>query len=103
MSNIIALRIQGMSCGHCVAAVERALRTTAGLSDVSVQVGRAEFAIAESETQADVLAKAVDAIGSAGYEATLDDQPVTGSESRSGCCCGSARAPGTVALGRGGR
>lgn len=103
MSSTVALRIQGMSCGHCVAAVERALRATAGVSGVSVQVGRAEFDVAASGTRSHVVQLALDAIGRAGYEAAIDDRPASGSESGSGCCCGSAHVPSTVTLGRGAR
>ena len=32
----IELKIEGMTCGHCVARVEKALAAVAGVSDVSV-------------------------------------------------------------------
>ncbi|MDZ4063039.1 MAG: heavy metal-associated domain-containing protein [Coriobacteriia bacterium] len=35
------LQIQGMSCQHCVKAVDGALRAMAGVEDVEVAVGRA--------------------------------------------------------------
>lgn len=35
------LRIQGMSCQHCVKAVDGALRAMPGVEDVEVSVGRA--------------------------------------------------------------
>lgn len=35
------LTIEGMSCGHCVKAVEGALRALPGVTSVEVEVGRA--------------------------------------------------------------
>ncbi len=40
MANI-ELKIEGMSCGHCVRAVEQALRETPGVTAVEVSVGHA--------------------------------------------------------------
>jgi copper chaperone CopZ len=37
------LKIGGMSCGHCVAAVKEALQTVPGLTDLDVKVGEATF------------------------------------------------------------
>ena len=100
MPSPVALRIQGMSCGHCVAAVERALRTTPGVTGVSVHVGRADFDVGASDNRTTVLAAAVEAIESAGYDVMIDERPAPASHAGSGCCCGSARAPDTVSLGR---
>ena len=38
----IVLDIEGMSCGHCLDAVNRALREAPGVSVGAVQMGRAE-------------------------------------------------------------
>jgi copper chaperone len=35
------VRIKGMSCGHCVKAVDQALRKLSGIKDVKVTVGEA--------------------------------------------------------------
>jgi len=35
------LKIKGMSCGHCVKAVDHALRAVSGIKDVKVTVGEA--------------------------------------------------------------
>jgi len=41
---MIALKVEGMTCGHCSAAVKRALEAVAGVQsvDVSLAQGRAE-------------------------------------------------------------
>ena len=39
-----SLQIKGMNCGHCVRAVEQALRKVAGVQDVKVSIGQAEVA-----------------------------------------------------------
>lgn len=35
------LTIEGMTCGHCVRAVEEALRDVPGVRNVTVEIGRA--------------------------------------------------------------
>lgn len=35
------VHIKGMSCGHCVKAVDQALRKLAGIKDVKVTIGEA--------------------------------------------------------------
>lgn len=37
------LKIDGMSCGHCVAAVKEALSTIPGLAELDVKIGEASF------------------------------------------------------------
>lgn len=37
------LKIGGMSCGHCVAAVKEALTAVPGLSELDVKIGEASF------------------------------------------------------------
>lgn len=59
-------RVDGMTCGHCVAAVTGALHELAGCTAVLVDLG-AGTVIVESEAPLDLLA--VDgAITAAGYE-----------------------------------
>lgn len=58
------LRIGGMSCGHCVAAVKKALESVPGVARAEVEVGRARV-IADGEIDRDALAAA---IRDAGYE-----------------------------------
>ncbi len=63
------LAITGMTCGHCVAAVRKALDTVPGVSDAAVSVGSATFAV-DANDRARVLSEAVTAIADAGYTAT---------------------------------
>jgi copper chaperone len=62
------LKINGMSCDHCVRRVTRALGAVPGVSVKDVVVGRAQI-----ETSGDpaVLAHAVDALTAAGYPAEV--------------------------------
>jgi copper chaperone len=60
----ISLVISGMSCSHCLNAVNRALAGVTGIEVVSVQIGRAELRVAD--TAAADRAKA--AIAVAGYK-----------------------------------
>ena len=64
--NKLELEIEGMSCGHCVAAVSNALGELDGVNVEAVQVGSAKV-----EYQPDVVSpdQIVLAIEDAGYNA----------------------------------
>ena len=62
----VTLHIEGMSCGHCLNAVSRALHAVPGVTVKRVQIGRAELDV-EPASLADAAAAAVTA---AGYRAT---------------------------------
>jgi len=63
----IDLSIQGMSCGHCVKAVQQALAPLAGISKAEVKVGSAALAYDESLVSKDAIMKA---IREEGYQVT---------------------------------
>ncbi len=63
----ITLRIGGMSCGHCLNAVNAALRGVPGVEIGSVQMGRAEVTYDESRVEE---GRIIEAVREAGYEAT---------------------------------
>ena len=60
----IALAIGGMSCGHCLNAVNQALATVPDIEVRSVRIGRAELRLPDAGSSE--LAKA--AIEKAGYK-----------------------------------
>ena len=61
------LHIEGMSCAHCLNAVNRALRSLPGVEIESIQIGRADLRYDERSTSPTALAAAVT---EAGYRAT---------------------------------
>ncbi len=63
----LVLNINGMSCGHCLNAVQRALSDTPGVTVGSVRIGRAEVEFDPAVTTAEKVAAAVT---DAGYETT---------------------------------
>lgn len=63
------LKIGGMSCGHCVMSVRRALEATAGIDVQEVQIGSATIAFDESTVAPEVAAQAV---RDAGYDVLSD-------------------------------
>jgi copper chaperone len=65
--SLVTLQIEGMSCGHCLNAVNSALSGVAGATVQRVQMGRAEVVVASS-TVTDALVAAVE---QAGYRATV--------------------------------
>jgi copper chaperone len=62
------LHIEGMSCGHCLNAVNRALSTLPGVRIDAVRIGRAEVTYDETTTKPTDLEAAVT---EAGYPATV--------------------------------
>ena len=59
----IHLAIEGMSCGHCVARVQRALQNIAGVRVGSVQVGSADAEIDPTRTTAEAVTQALSDAG----------------------------------------
>jgi copper chaperone CopZ len=64
----LTLHIEGMSCGHCLHAVNRALAAVPGVEIGSVRIGRAELRYDERAIDAERIAEAVTG---AGYRATV--------------------------------
>jgi copper chaperone CopZ len=63
----LTLDISGMSCGHCVAAVDKALRSLDGVAVESVKIGSATVEYDPARVSSDALIGAID---DAGYAAT---------------------------------
>jgi copper chaperone len=63
----LTLFIEGMSCGHCLNAVSRALGGLAGVTVRSVAIGRAEV---DYEPESIDPARIAAAVEAAGYRAT---------------------------------
>ncbi|MFA6045918.1 MAG: cation transporter [Phycisphaerales bacterium] len=86
------LNIDGMSCGHCVQAVTKALSAVPGVKVNSVAVGSAVIEAADGRAAGQALA----ALGAAGYPARAVGDAAPASASRptqsGGGCCGGAKA-----------
>jgi Copper chaperone len=64
------LTIEGMTCQHCVRAVENRLRNTAGVEVESVAIGSADVRFDPAKTSVDALAEA---IADEGYTAFVSE------------------------------
>ena len=62
------LHIEGMSCGHCLHAVNRALSAISGVRIEAIRIGRADVSYDEGTTGPSHLEAAVT---EAGYRATV--------------------------------
>lgn len=85
----VTLAIEGMTCGHCVQAVTKALSAVQGVKVRSVAIGTAVIEAGDGSA----AAKAVAAVAEAGYpaKATVDEAPKKSGSCRGGgggCCCG---------------
>jgi copper chaperone CopZ len=67
---VVTLHIEGMSCGHCLKAVNAALDRVAGSGLESVQMGRAVVNLTGDGPTTDDLVTAVE---EAGYKVALVD------------------------------
>lgn len=62
--NMTTIKIRGMSCGHCVMAVKKALMRVEGLKDVQVSLEKGEATFEEEKpVAADVIREAVEKAG----------------------------------------
>ncbi len=57
------LRIEGMSCNHCVMHVRKALTAVNGVTVDDVQIGNARLTVDESRVTNDMLSAAVEKAG----------------------------------------
>ena len=63
----ITLKVEGMSCGHCKAAVEKALKETNGVRDAEVNLASKSVEVIYDQDRVD-RASLVKAIEDAGYD-----------------------------------
>jgi copper ion binding protein len=59
------IKIEGMSCQHCVMRVKKAFETLPGIAELDVQIGTANVKYDESMVKQEDLEAAIEA---AGYE-----------------------------------
>jgi copper chaperone len=59
----ISLTISGMSCGHCLSAVNQAIASIPGVEVKSVQMGRAELRLPDGDSTADRVKAAIEGAG----------------------------------------
>lgn len=83
----VKLKIDGMSCGHCVGQVTAALKAVPGTEVLGVRVGSADVRYDEARTGAPALARAVT---SAGYPAVEEGAAAPAAGPATGCGCGCA-------------
>ena len=64
----ISLKIDGMSCQHCVASVKKALDSMEGISSSEVAVGTAKVVYDDLKTNRDII---TNVIQNAGYKVVV--------------------------------
>lgn len=67
--SMVTLQIEGMTCGHCLRAVQQALQAIPGATVQTVQMGRAVVETTADGPTGEALAALVT---DAGYRATAD-------------------------------
>lgn len=59
----LSLRIEGMSCGHCVARVTKALQALPGVAPLGVEVGSAQLDFDPAKVSPQRIAQAIAELG----------------------------------------
>jgi len=59
----LEMKIDGMSCGHCVGAVRKALQSLPGVEIDDVAIGSAQVSYDESRTSPEAITRAVEEEG----------------------------------------
>ena len=65
----ILLKIEGMSCQHCVMSVKKAVEKITGVTSAEISIGNAKVTFDGSKTNRNEIAKAVE---DAGYKVKAD-------------------------------
>lgn len=65
----IILKIEGMSCQHCVMSVKKAVENITGVTSAEISIGNAKVTFDGSKTNRNEIAKAVE---DAGYKVKTD-------------------------------
>lgn len=69
----VRIAIEGMSCGHCVSAVDRALRAVHGVATTQVRLGEATLTLDPDAAPVErTVSAALGAVREAGYEAHVE-------------------------------
>lgn len=80
---MIELRVEGMTCGHCVSAVTRAVKTVDPAANVEVDLDAGRVRV-DGRSSGDALSKA---IAEAGYPAApAGEQAQAAARKKGGCC-----------------
>jgi copper chaperone len=59
----LELKIEGMSCGHCIISVRKALSKLTDTTVEDVQIGSAKVLIDETKVTTQLLAQAIESAG----------------------------------------
>lgn len=81
---MIELNVKDMTCGHCVGAVTRAVKSVDAAASMDVDLQNKRVRV-ESGAPAQALIRA---LGDAGYPAAVAEAgAAVGATKKSGCCC----------------
>jgi copper chaperone len=65
----VSFQISGMNCGHCVAAVRRAIESVSGAAVTDVQIGRAVVEVTDFPSPVEAIKAAIE---DEGYHAEVE-------------------------------
>lgn len=86
---MIAFQVEGMTCGHCTRAIERAIGALDPRASVKVDLGAQRVSVGNTALTPQAIASA---IGEAGYRAVRLEAALAGqSGAAARSCCGKSR------------
>ena len=84
---MIAFDVNDMTCGHCVSAITRAVRTVDTRAMISIDLAARRVEIESAETSAPQLADAIRQAGYTPIPAPARSQAVATAKPAGTCCC----------------
>ncbi|MDG6221531.1 MAG: heavy-metal-associated domain-containing protein [Candidatus Thermoplasmatota archaeon] len=69
---VVSLGVEGLTCGHCVMAVTKALEKVEGVKKAKVNLDKKKAEVVLSDQNPASTDELISAVKEAGYEATLD-------------------------------
>lgn len=80
---MIELSVEGMTCGHCIRVVTRAVKSVEPQATVEVDLEGGRVRVEGAKSADEVIR----ALGAAGYPAIRAGTHSPGGAARKGCCC----------------
>lgn len=87
---MLAYQVQGMTCGHCVDAVTRAVLSVDAAAQVEVNLDRHSVQVGSVTAKDEVVRRAIEAAGyqAVSLKADASRAPAQADRRSGGCCCG---------------
>lgn len=84
---MVTFEVNGMTCGHCVSSITKAVRSVDQGAEVQIDLASHRVQIEPRQANAGALAQAIREAGYTPVETTRTPAAPAATAPRSGCCC----------------